>query len=182
MSEQAAIDEGGLHGAAEAAADSQGEERRPSGRIPGKRLVLFVALPIILLGMIGAGVYFSGLADPYLGKDGEGALNAEIEHGPSVYYELPEMLVNLNSSGRRAGYLKISVSLEVSSDKDMEQLREALPRIVDNFQVYLRELRVEDLRGSAGLQRLREELLLRVNTAVQTAEVRDVLFREMLVQ
>jgi flagellar FliL protein len=92
------------------------------------------------------------------------------------------MLVNLNSSGRKAGYLKISVSLEVSSDKDMEQLRDALPRIVDNFQVYLRELRVEDLRGSAGLQRLREELLLRVNTAVQTAEVRDVLFREMLVQ
>ena len=53
---------------------------------------------------------------------------------------------------------------------------------MDNFQVYLRELRVEDLRGSAGVQRLREELLMRVNAAVHPIEVRDVLFKEMLVQ
>ena len=47
---------------------------------------------------------------------------------------------------------------------------------------FTRELRVEDLRGSAGVQRLREELLMRVNTAVHPIEVRDVLFKEMLVQ
>ena len=57
-----------------------------------------------------------------------------------------------------------------------------MPRIVDNFQVYLRELRLEDLRGSAGLYRLREELLSRVNIAAQPAQVNDVLFKEMLVQ
>ncbi|MFQ5467950.1 MAG: flagellar basal body-associated FliL family protein, partial [Kiloniellaceae bacterium] len=48
--------------------------------------------------------------------------------------------------------------------------------------VYLRELRIQDLQGSAGLQRLREELLLRVATAAYPAQVRDVLFREMLIQ
>ena len=46
----------------------------------------------------------------------------------------------------------------------------------------IRELRVEDLRGSAGLYRLREELLARVNNAAQPAKVNDVLFKEMLVQ
>ena len=54
--------------------------------------------------------------------------------------------------------------------------------MVDNFQVYLRELRVEDLRGSAGIYRLREELLARVNSAVRPTKVKDVLFKEMLVQ
>jgi flagellar protein FliL len=57
-----------------------------------------------------------------------------------------------------------------------------LPRIIDNFQVYLRELRVEDLKGSGGMYRLREELLLRVNAAVAPAKINDVLFKEMLVQ
>jgi flagellar FliL protein len=57
-----------------------------------------------------------------------------------------------------------------------------MPRIIDNFQVYLRELRLDDLRGSAGIYRLREELLMRVNTAAQPVHVKDVLFREMLVQ
>ena len=56
------------------------------------------------------------------------------------------------------------------------------PRIVDNFQVYLRELRIEDLRGSAGVYRLREELLARVNTAVQPVKVKNVLFNEVLIQ
>ena len=57
-----------------------------------------------------------------------------------------------------------------------------MPRIVDNFQVYLRELRVEDLRGSSGLYRLREELLQRVNAAAAPAKVTDVLFKELLIQ
>jgi flagellar protein FliL len=57
-----------------------------------------------------------------------------------------------------------------------------MPRIIDTFVTYLRELRPEDLRGSAGLMRLREEMLVRVQAAARPARVTDVLFREMLVQ
>ena len=54
--------------------------------------------------------------------------------------------------------------------------------IRDSFQTYLRELRLDDLRGSAGMYRLREELLTRINVAVQPSKVSAVLFKEMLVQ
>jgi flagellar FliL protein len=101
---------------------------------------------------------------------------------PAVFYNLPEMLVNLNTAGRRTSFLKISVSLELENATDIPRIEAVMPRIVDNFQIYLRELRVEDLRGSAGLYRLREELLARVNNAAQPARVNDVLFKEMLVQ
>jgi len=57
-----------------------------------------------------------------------------------------------------------------------------MPRIIDNFQVYLRELRIDDLKGSAGMYRLREELLTRVNAAAQPAKINAVLFKEMLIQ
>jgi flagellar FliL protein len=90
--------------------------------------------------------------------------------------------VNLNSPGRRQSYLKIRVSLELSNPLDQPRIEQMMPRIVDNFQVYLRELRVEDLQGAAGVYRLREELLGRVNTAVKPVKVNDVLFKEMLVQ
>ncbi len=166
----------------EAEADDASQGPRRSGRTSGRKLVLFYVLPVLLLAMTGAGVYFSGLADGVLGTGGDQALLAEAPEGPSIYYELPEMLVNLNSTGRRAGYLKISVSLEVATRDDVEHLKKVLPRIIDNFQVYLRELRVEDLRGSAGLQRLREELLMRVSNAARPAQIRDILFRELLVQ
>ncbi len=151
--------------------------------LPGKKLVLFIALPMLLIGLAGAGVYFSGLADSLIGVgEGEGELMTEEEQGPSFYYEIPDMLVNLNSSGRKTGYLKISISVEVASEDDAGEIEAVLPRIVDSFQVYLRELRVEDLSGSAGLQRLREELLTRVSNAAAPTVVRDILFREMLIQ
>ena len=92
------------------------------------------------------------------------------------------MLVNLNTGDRRQSFLAISVSLELASGTDLAHIEQVMPRIVDNFQIYLRELRIDDLRGSAGLYRLREELLRRVNDAVRPVRVRDVLFREMLVQ
>lgn len=176
---------------AESLADEeQGEqdgEAAASGRrrLPGKTLVLFIVLPIVLLLATGGGLYVSGLLDPLLGHDkpvADDLAEAVEERGPSVYYELPDMLVNLNSTGRKTGYLKLSVSLELASEEDQKHIEQALPRVIDNFQVYLRELRVEDLQGSAGLQRLREELLLRVAMAAHPVEVRDVLFREMLIQ
>lgn len=160
-------------------------EARQKGGMNGKKLILFIVLPILLLLIGGAGVYFSGLADSLLGKGEEEHAEEVVEDvpiGPAVFYDLPEMLINLTSGGRRANFLKISVSLELQSEADVAQVEAVLPRIRDNFQVYLRELRIEDLQGSAGLQRLREELLLRVNAAARPAVIQDVLFKEMLVQ
>src|SRR4029077_17291834 len=95
---------------------------------------------------------------------------------------LPDLLVNLNSTGRKTSFLKISISLDLEEQADTARIQAVMPRIIDNFQVYLRELRVEDLRGSGGIYRLREELLARVNAAASPAKVADVLFKEMLVQ
>jgi flagellar FliL protein len=177
MSDQAVSEDGG---------DEVEVEARPKGGMNGKKLILFIVLPILLLLIAGAGIYFSGLADSLLGKgDGEHAEEEFVEEipiGPAIFYDLPEMLINLTSGGRRANFLKISVSLELQSEADLPQIEAVLPRIRDNFQVYLRELRIEDLQGSAGLQRLREELLLRVNAAARPAVIQDVLFKEMLVQ
>ncbi|MBI3418668.1 MAG: flagellar basal body-associated FliL family protein, partial [Proteobacteria bacterium] len=100
----------------------------------------------------------------------------------AVFYDLGEMVVNLNTDGKRQTFLKLVVQLELESAADKPVIENLKPRIVDNFQTYLRELRVDDLRGSAGLYRLREELLFRVTEAVHPIKIRDVLFQQMLVQ
>lgn len=160
-----------------------GDEGGP--RKSKKKKLIMIALPVLLI-VIGAGAFMTGMLDSVLGGGDDRAEDASGERAKpeveSVYYELPQMLVNLNSPGRRSNFLKIIVSLELTDAQDIEKLESSMPRIVDNFQVYLRELRVEDLRGSAGIYRLREELLFRVNAAVRPARVTDVLFKEMLVQ
>jgi flagellar FliL protein len=65
---------------------------------------------------------------------------------------------------------------------DVAAVEKVLPRVVDQFQTYLRELRVQDLRGSKGMYRLQMELLSRVNAAAAPTQVKDVLFQEILIQ
>ena len=148
-----------------------------------KKLLIIVGAVLLLLIGGGAAAYFTGLLDPLLGDPEES--NTEValgEDGAAVFLDLDEMIVNLNTSGRRQTLLKIKVALELASQADLVTIQTVMPRVVDNFQTYLRELRVDDLSGSAGLYRLREELLIRVNVAAQPAKVNAILFKEMLIQ
>lgn len=170
-------------------ADLDGEEDGATleavddGKKDRKRPILLIVLPIVVLLAAAAGVYFSGLADPFLKRDENVTTEAPSPPKPAMFLDLPEILVNLNSAGNRRGnFLKIGISLEVDSSTDVIKLQTLMPRIVDSFQVYLRELRVEDLRGSAGMYRLREDLLRRINEAARPVKINDVLFKEMLIQ
>ncbi|NTU76419.1 MAG: flagellar basal body protein FliL [Alphaproteobacteria bacterium] len=137
---------------------------------------------LILVGGVVATLFATGLFTPKTEVTEAPAGTEKKAEGKTVFYSLGDILVNLSGDGKRPNFLKIKVSLELADEKDLALIESLKPRIIDNFQVYLRELRVEDLRGSAGLYRLREELLLRVTEAAQPVRVRDVLFQEMLVQ
>ena len=167
-------------------------------KFSGKKLALFVILPLLLVLGGGAAAFFAGVFSPAEpaaeeGHGEEAPAHAGDGHGAKgdghgapggggVFFNVPDLVVNLNSTGRRPSFLKISISIEVGRPEDVPEIEKVMPRIVDNFQVYLRELRLEDLRGSAGIYRLREELLMRVGVAAQPVQVKDVLFREMLIQ
>jgi flagellar protein FliL len=90
--------------------------------------------------------------------------------------------VNISGADGRPAYLKLKVTLEAPDDAAVTALTEHIPRVNDQFNGFLRELRTDDLSGSAGAYRLRLELLRRVNLAIAPAQVNAVLIEEMLVQ
>jgi len=164
-----------------------GDEAESAG---GGKKKLFIIIGLILLLVVGglAGAYFTGLMDPVIemitGAEPktEGDEEDSEDSAAAVFYDLEEMLVNLNTGGRKSSFLKIRISLELARAEDIPRIESVMPRIVDNFQTYLRELRIDDLKGSAGMYRLREEMLRRVSAASAPAKIKDVLFKEMLVQ
>ena len=148
----------------------------------GKAKLILLAVPVVLL-LAGAGLWFSGILPHVLGMDKheEHAEDAARPVPPS-YVDVPEMVANLNSGSHKPSYVKLVARIEVPKPEDAEKVKAALPRLQDMMQTYLREMRPEELRGSAGTYRLREELLVRANAAVAPAKVSDVLFIQMLVQ
>lgn len=166
--------------------DGEGEDGEGGSGGGKKKLIIIIGVVLLLLIGGGAAAFFTGLFDPLLKGGDDQASMAVGEDGQPIagalFYDLPELLVNLNTGNRKSTFLKIRVSLELERPEDVPRIEALMPRIVDNFQVYLRELRIDDLKGSAGMYRLREELLRRVAAAVAPTRVHDVLFKEMLVQ
>lgn len=163
-----------------------------------KKLIIAILLVILLIGG-GAGAYFTGALDKLLGhkevnceevKEGDehyqecaDKLAAATQvTGPGTFFAIPDMIVNLSSNAKQPRFLKISLKVELEKAEDQARFEAILPRVIDQFQTYLRELRIEDLRGSSGMYRMKIELLSRVRAAAPSINVRDILFQEILVQ
>lgn len=165
-----------------------GDEGGSSGGLDIKKIILFAVVPLLLLG--GAGAYFMGLfggaEEPVKEGEHQEEKKEEAEKADEgkggVFLEIPTMIVNLNNAGGPPRYLRLTVQLELKKEEDLAAVNAVMPRVIDQFQTYLRELRVRDLRGSAGIYRLQVELLWRVNQAAAPTEIKDILFQEILIQ
>lgn len=167
------------------------------GKKSKKKLILIIAIVLVVLLGGGAAAYFMGFVGGKGGemncaevKEGDEHYDACAEKlaaeasgdGPGVFIDIPGMIVNLNSPSKQPRFLKISLKVELDKPEDQPKFEAVLPRVVDQFQTYLRELRVDDLRGSSGMYRMKIELINRVRAAAPSVKVSDVLFQEILIQ
>ena len=118
----------------------------------GKRKLLLLAVPVVLAA-IGAGLWFSGILPKLLGKGG-GAQHAAAEGAPAtpqapVFFDMPEIVANMNATGRRASYIRLRSKLELSKPEDVAAVQAAMPRLLDLYATYLQG----DAAGGAARQR-----------------------------
>ena len=170
-------------------AEAEGEEGKQAGKswipklaIPklSPKLMIIAGGALVLILAAGGGAYF------FLGGHAkeEAAAGAAAQVKPPTFLDMPDVLVNLstNAASDRTQYLKVKVTLELPDQAMSAQIQPVMPRLMDAFQTYLRELRPTDLEGSAGLYRLKEELTRRVNASIAPNRVTAVLFKEIVIQ
>jgi flagellar FliL protein len=164
----------------------EGAEAGAAGKGGRKKLVLIVAAAVLLLAAAAAAFFlglFGGDAEPAAAPAaGDAAAAAGGPAPPPVFHALPDLVVTLNTGDRKTRYLKAHVVVELAAAADQAQIDLMAPRILDYCQIFLRELRPDELRGSAAIVRMREELLKRINAAVAPVTVRDVLFAELYIE
>lgn len=134
---------------------------------------LILALPV-LLAVVAAGAWRLGIVASLIGGGHQ-------RPAPPALIQLPEMIANLNSDPRHPRYIKLKAQLE-TPQSDAAEVQIAMPKLVDIFQTFLREVRPEELEGAMGTYRLRQELVSRAAIVLAPAHVTDVLFGEILVQ
>lgn len=155
-------------------------EQAPQG---GKKKLIMIVGGVVMLAALGGGGWFFFLKKPSAEQiaAAEAAKNAK---KPVSFIEMKDMMIGITGGPQqdRQPIIKIKVVLETADAKVSDEIKPLLPRVEDAFQVFMRELRPSDLEGSAGMYRLKEELLRRVNVTVFPAKIDAVLFKELLVQ
>ena len=150
-------------------------EAAPKG---GKKKLLMIGGAVAVLALGGGGWFF--LKKPTAADQ----TVAKAVKAPAAFVEMKDMMIGITGASQqeRQPIIKIKVVLEIADAKTSDEIKPLLPRVEDAFQVFMRELKPSDLEGSAGMYRLKEELLRRVNVTVHPAKVDAVLFKELLVQ
>lgn len=158
----------------------------------GKKGMILLVLLLLLIGA-GAGLYFTGMLDSLMPQNEvEVVENAEEKTTSAasnkkeplevVYYELPHIMANLNPGSATPSFIKTTITIEAPNQETVSRLQAIQPKVMDVINTYIRELRPGDLKGSAGTQRLREEIMMRINKTLDPDEISNVLFKEILIQ
>lgn len=173
----------------------------PKKKINGKLIVIgaggLVVLIILIIGLMSIFSSDEEVAqvDPVEGqinelaqnaaqaqKDAQQAANVPPEETKLLFLDVGEMQFNLNTDGEGTSFLRTKINLEIDRESFQQIILDKMPRVKDELNIYLRELRPADLNGGAGILLLKEELLMRINQAVAPARVKDVLFTDFIIQ
>lgn len=148
----------------------------PARRFGKRGTIIAAAAAVLLIGGVGGGYALLS------GGEGDDAAAPASGATANAYVEVPPMVVNLRSSDGQARLLKLRFIVVAAQPAKTEEIKAKLPVVLDALQPFLRELRPEDLNGSAAVFRVKEEMMSRANGALGAGVVRDVLIQDLVQQ
>jgi flagellar protein FliL len=153
------------------------EPPKASGKGRSKLLLFFIPT-IVLLG-VGGYVGWSQL------KGGALAAHAEKPAPPATpppVVTIKPFVVNLQESGDMPRYLKLEFDLELRPGSQVKELDQRMSEIRDAVIVLLGSKRSQDLASVEGKDRLRDEIITRINSRLQASTANRVFFKEFIIQ
>ncbi len=145
----------------------------------GKKGLIIGLLGAILLG--GGGFYatYAGLILGPADEHDTHAAESDLPPLPEIaFIALEPMVVSLGSAAS-AKYLRFSAQLDVDPASE-EAVMMVLPRIVDVLNTYLRAVSEDELGKPAALERLRAQMLRRIQVVTEHGQVKDLLITEFV--
>lgn len=160
------------------------EEDVPAKKTIDRKKMLIFILPVLIVIGLSVGFYYALNSD--YGGNGAAQYNV-VKHTPSadgaekisVFYDLPEVSVNLKSSGPDRQRLHLRINIELSSIEDIKIVEILTPKLNDAILSHIVELIPQELEGANGLHWLKEELLYRLNLVVAPIKISNLNIKSM---
>lgn len=165
------------------------------------KMILFVIIGVVVLLLIVlilvAVLIFSGGNEEETQNKGSAAPTEQLQSATNrgsaanpnssllsvgTMYPVDQFIVNLMSSGGGKRYLKTSIALELSVPEMTAELETKRDIIRDVMITILSSKTFEEVQTSKGKQKLKEELMERLNEFLVDGRIVNVFFTEFVVQ
>lgn len=144
-------------------------------RVPGKYIVLASA--------IAAVVFLSSLSYLKINTNASSATQRAFVEGNKSYLPLEPFLVDLSPDANgQITYLRMNLTLVLVSPESASDVVAISPFLRERIAFFLRELMPGDLAGTDGMERVKVELLRRVNLFAGHGVVADVVISDIVIQ
>lgn len=160
------------------------QEEVPAKKTIDRKKMLIFILPVLIVIGLSVGIYYA-LNSDYNGNSAtqyniiKHSSNADGVEKITVFYDLPEISVNLKSSGPDRPRLHLRINIELSSIEDIKTVEILTPKLNDAILSHIVELVPQELDGANGLYWLKEELLYRLNLIVAPIKISNLNIKSM---
>lgn len=165
----------------EAAAET-GEESPPP---KSKKLLIFIIIGVVVLIGAGAATYFLLFSSSSPQQEEERV----VEYTPT-YFPVPDIKLRMRYLDKSIGYMVVGLTLRIPKDSNPEDYKQREPEILDTLHTFIGSLNLDDFTPESfnrfstpvGLERVRQNIVVRLNTVLSPLKVDTVLFRKLITQ
>lgn len=166
--------------------DILGDDEAAGGKKP-MGMIIGIIVGLLVLGGGGYYAYVNFFQEkpaeekPAEGEEaeGEGEVTEDVKLG--VMFSMDPFVVNLaGSEGKR--FLKVTISLELSTPEVNLELDENIQKITDSILVLLSSKAFEDVYSVQGKFKLKDEITTRVNRFLVVGHIKETYFTEFIIQ
>jgi flagellar protein FliL len=153
---------------------SSEDKKSPSKNLGIKMMIILGGLILVL----GSGGYF-GYTLFFLEKGKAAKVQEQKVKPKMILFSMDPFVLNLSDPGR---HLKVSVQLELLREEDESKVKEKSPKLRDTLIMLFSSKTIDSVASPEGKFQLKDEILVRVNQAMDKEVFKNVYFTDFVMQ
>ena len=156
-----------------------------------KILIILIGVTMVFMLGLGGGLFMmwnklsametQTQASAEKGDQAGANASVPVEELLGPIYSLDTFIVNLADKGGKR-YLRVSIDLELDSEKLESEVKKRLPQVRDSILSILPTKRFEDISSAKGKTDLRDQMLASINRLLARGQITNIYFKEFVVQ
>ncbi len=174
-------------------AEKKEEPKAEGGKSKKKLFIIIGAAALVVLILGGVAGFFLLKKDTPAVEPGAEGHGATAEHGATTapggvpkpdigpMVKIDEFIVNIISE-EGSHYVKTSMSIEMTNTAVVEETTTRMPQIRDAVLLLIGNKTFEELQDLQGKKQLKAEITSKINSFLQTGQIKSIYFTDFIVQ